>query len=449
MCLLPHPCRTARPTTKYPMPKLNHESERVERYTLKRLEHLQRLVPLLCADPRDPRGRRHDFAEMVVLLVVAVLSGCKSIRDAERLSQALGAGRYGDGISDGALRHILKLLSPEALEPVLAVLVKRAARRKELRPVGLRQHWVAIDGKYVTLKHHAAGTARRIEHQGGVYWRLGFLRAALVSCAGRFALGQLVMDPARAEVSSAWSFAQKLRSMYGDLCTNFTVDAGVWSKALFRDFDQADLGLFAGLKDNKPELLREASRVLRTERRTRAAAAQEVERYRGKTITRRLWRTDKLNGYDGWTNLRQVVLVEQTTYGSDGSPPSVEHRYFVTNVPRGHLTAREALLLVRRHWSIENDLNWTFDVQFGEDDGRWCTANHAVAVLGIIRMIALNVLQALRKRHVRRPRRQPHRTPARTQTTPLPWRTLFEIVRDVLVCHAAARPPPGTTIALE
>jgi hypothetical protein len=149
------------------MPKLNHESERVERYTLKRLEHLQRLVPLLCADPRDPRGRRHDFAEMVVLLVVAVLSGCKSIRDAERLSQALGAGRYGDGISDGALRHILKLLSPEALEPVLAVLVKRAARRKELRPVGLRQHWVAIDGNVVLQPEPDFMMGREVEPRGG------------------------------------------------------------------------------------------------------------------------------------------------------------------------------------------------------------------------------------------------------------------------------------------
>jgi len=57
------------------------------------------------------------------------------------------------------------------------------------------------------------------------------------------------------------------------------------------------------------------------------------------------------------------------------------------------MTPKQLLLLVRRHWAIENDCNWSFDMMMGEDDGTWCTQGKAVLVLGVLRMIAYNLLQ--------------------------------------------------------
>jgi len=40
-------------------------------------------------------------------------------------------------------------------------------------------------------------------------------------------------------------------------------------------------------------------------------------------------------------------------------------------------------------------------MQFGEDDGAWCTQNFASLALATLRMIAYNLMQRLRKSHVR------------------------------------------------
>lgn len=42
------------------------------------------------------------------------------------------------------------------------------------------------------------------------------------------------------------------------------------------------------------------------------------ERHKGKRIRRQLWRTSEMAGYNGWTHLRQVVLVRQTAEDPSG-----------------------------------------------------------------------------------------------------------------------------------
>ena len=100
-------------------------------------------------------------------------------------------------------------------------------------------------------------------------------------------------------------------------------------------------------------------------------------------------------------------------------------RYFVTNATTGGMSPRRLFRLVRQHWGIENDCNWSFDMQFGEDDGRWCTKNKALPVLGVLRMISYNILQHLRKSHivVRH---------VRVAATPRPWSELFEFMHESL-----------------
>ena len=104
-----------------------------------------------------------------------------------------------------------------------------------------------------------------------------------------------------------------------------------------------------------------------------------------------------------------------------------ELRYFVTNATTGMLHPEHLLLLMRRHWSIAVpvfwDCNWTFDMQFGEDDRRWCTENMALLTLGVLRMVAYNTQQHLRKCHV-----VVHHQ--RAVDSPRPWRETAELVLD-------------------
>lgn len=222
-----------------------------------------------------------------------------------------------------------------------------------------------------------------------------------------------------------------MRAWYGDLGSNFTLDAGLWSKALFLEVDAAGFGLLYALKDNKPDLMAEVERVLAIERkRTLPHAYNDWEPFRGGHIRRRLWRYTRLNGWNGWRHLRQVAVVEQTTRDHDGKE-TTELRYFVTNATTGMLPASLLLRLIRLHWAIAalsffGTATETFDLQFGEDAGTWCTQNTAILVLGVLRMIAYNLLQHLRKSHVVVQRET-------AQPTPRPWRNLFEHIHRCLL----------------
>ena len=166
------------------------------------------------------------------------------------------------------------------------------------------------------------------------------------------------------EITNLMPFIASLRSQYGDLVSNATLDAGLWSKEVYLDLDAQGIGVFAGLKSNKPDLHNEVVRVLNIERRrSQPLAVTPWQAHKGGVLRRRLWRSQALDGWNGWTNLRQVVVVEQTwsETDEDGNPAGkteTELRYFVTNATTGMLHPEHLLVLVRRHWAIAVPVFW-------------------------------------------------------------------------------------------
>lgn len=129
-----------------------------------------------------------------------------------------------------------------------------------------------------------------------------------------------------------------------------------------------------------------------------------------------------------WSHLEQTWLVRQTTRDRHGNL-EVEDRYFLSSIPWEELAGRQILQCVRLHWAIENDVFNSLDVQWLEDSGIWCTQGTAVWALGVLRLMAYNIVQALRRRNCRRKRGR------HTWLDPLPWRTLFGHIFDALRGH--------------
>lgn len=75
---------------------------------------------------------------------------------------------------------------------------------------------------------------------------------------------------------------------------------------------------------------------------------------------------------------------------------------------------------------MENDSFHSLDVQWLEDSGAWCTQGNAVWGLGALRLIALNIVQYLRKRHLCKKRKDGSRGPPET------WSETFELICDAL-----------------
>ena len=166
-------------------------------------------------------------------------------------------------------------------------------------------------------------------------------------------------------------------------------------------------------------------------------ASTEWEPYQGKQMRYHVYRTSEMAGYLNWKHLEQVWRVDREVRARDVTARTLEQRYFVTNVHRGRLTPRQTIEVVRRHWMIENGANWTTDVVWDEDTKAWCTQGHAIEVLGLLRLMAYNLVTQLRSRYLR----------SREEKRPWRWwceQVLFEVVIGEYGPMAAARRAPGS-----
>lgn len=90
-----------------------------------------------------------------------------------------------------------------------------------------------------------------------------------------------------------------------------------------------------------------------------------------------------------WPGLQSIVEITAKRYVIATGQFSMERRYYISSLKSG---AAEFNQVVRSHWAIENNLHWSLDVQFKEDQSRK-RAHNAAANFGIILRFALNMLK--------------------------------------------------------
>jgi predicted transposase YbfD/YdcC len=90
----------------------------------------------------------------------------------------------------------------------------------------------------------------------------------------------------------------------------------------------------------------------------------------------------------GFRDLAAIGRIRAERIGTDGKT-AVATRYVVLSK---RLSPRKLMEVVRAHWSIENQLHWTLDVVFDEDDAR-SRKNYAPENLAVLRRLALNLLR--------------------------------------------------------
>jgi hypothetical protein len=423
-------------------------SDRVHRFLSRR----KKKKPWSFSDAPEPRQQGkvgHPMPRVYNALWLGLLSNEPTLRDVELMTQDLGGwGRslVPEPISDTTLDTESRRLSEPYLLDKLVRQVREMQRGKMLAPFGLPCGVATVDGKNLAkLEHDADGRAqpRTSENAkwhdkgqpktGKPYYLAPVLRAGLTSAMSKPALYQLSLGPHQGEADAFVQMVQGMHQAYGrsGMIGIIDGDAGLTSLKNADAVDDLGYGYVFGLKGNQPELFAEAKALLEPFAESRPPEVEtDWERRGAKRIRRRLWRTDEMRGMVNsvgcWKHLRQTWLVRQETTLMDGTHLETEDRYFISSVLWNYLKPVQILLLVRNHWGIENDAFNSLDLQWREDHGPWCTMGNAVWGVGLLRLMAYNLVQHLRKRHLRRKDEE-----GRWRVPPS-WRSVFRKVQRVL-----------------
>ena len=355
------------------------------------------------ADPRDPRGVRHDFTAILTLAVAAMLTGARGYASIWRWSQqALTATRTALGVtglipSEKTIRGTLQNTDPDVLNYAIATwLAQHLQHRQNLRkrsdnelPASPTDEQstavtvIAIDGKTVR--------GSRDYDKPGTH-----LLAAFDTTHG-VPLDHVDVDAKTNEITHLPTLLTQLKDR-GLLPAGGVVTAD----ALHTQRSTATAIVATGaddvltIKKNQPQL---HAHVAALPWPAVPTADSTVNRGHGRIEERHTaitTVTPAAGGLLDFPHAAQVLRIirRRRTLHQRPSQDSIETVYVITSIAPGQLPADVLAGLVRQHWGVENRLHYVRDTAFDEDRCRART-RHGAAILAILRNLAITVLRLL------------------------------------------------------
>jgi len=257
-----------------------------------------------------------------------------------------------------------------------------------------RPDLVAIDGK----------TSRRSHDRKRGHKALHLVSA--FATTSRLVLGQEAVDEKSNEITAIPALLERI-DLKGALVS---IDAMGCNPNIAQSIIDAQADYLLAVKDNQPTLHAEVKSYFD------GAPSGEVERSEtvGKEHGRLEIRTHTVSQSVDWLaaersypgaprfpKLATIAMVESRI--ERGDKIESERRSYISSRA---LSATAFADAVRSHWAIENNLHWTLDVTFNEDQSR-LRAGHGARNMAVVRHFALNLLrQAADKRSIKRRRKR-------------------------------------------
>lgn len=384
-------------------------------------------------DPRYAPNVDYPLAVILNVLVTAMTTAAKSLRDAElRTGQLVEKNGPWQGlenrIADNTFGKVIPRLGLAGLVPRLIGMVKLEHRRGNLKPTVLPFGTAAIDGKNVaTIRWHdlcrvlklkpAEAKPRQVKRllkkqfpnvqfclpkDGEPYALARVHTVTLISSLAANCIYQRPIEGRTNEIGAMPALLKELRLAYGrtDIIDMLTTDAGNTSLATATMIvEKLRWDYFSQIKSEHGELYREAVRLL-GRRRESTAAHTYADTQNGYAVTYHVWTADlSEHGWLQWKHARQLIRVQRIAEHPLTGRMTVGNRYYVTSKTPAMLKPKDASLISRGHWRCEEETHWTTDVILNEDQRRlaWSRHPHGVFIVSILRMMALNILAVARK----------------------------------------------------
>jgi predicted transposase YbfD/YdcC len=257
-----------------------------------------------------------------------------------------------------------------------------------------RPDLVAIDGK-TSRRSHDRKRGQKALHLVSAF-----------ATTSRLVLGQEAVDEKSNEITAIPALLERI-DLAGALVS---IDAMGCNANVAQSILDAEADYLLAVKDNQPTLHADIRSYFDT------APCGEVERCEtvGKEHGRLEIRTHTVSHSVDWIasersypgaprfpKLGTIAMVESRI--ERGDKIESERRSYISSRA---LSAAAFADAVRSHWAIENNLHWTLDVTFNEDQSR-LRAGHGAKNMAVVRHFALNLVrQATDKRSIKRRRKR-------------------------------------------
>ena len=320
----------------------------------------------------DPRASnaRHRLSDLMFIALAASLCGAQSAVDYAQFARSKQGflerflGRF-DPPSHDTFSRVFRRLDPEAFAQAFTAFARGFA-------AALGEDVIALDGKAM----------RRAYDAGGRAWPPIIVSAW--AAEARLVLGALKAEarPGEGEARTAVRLIGLL-DLDGALVTgdalHCTRDMTAAIRARGGDYVLA-------LKGNRGPLKAAAQTVLANASKADAARTEENSHGRRETRTARvaaIGEGAERHGFAGLSHVAEITAIR------DGAAPT--RRLFISS---RQLDAADMLAVTRAHWTVENNLHWSLDVIFGEDQVR-ARKDHAPANIALMNRLAKTLLERI------------------------------------------------------
>lgn len=314
-------------------------------------------------DPRHRRGVRYPLAEILAVLVGAVLAGSRTLTmiaewaaDAARTRPVTGSGLVP---TLSTIHRIATLVDADAVENALHAWI-----RGQVRPAA-----IAIDGKEVRGAKNAGGS--RV-----------FLMAAITHESG-CVIGQEAIGEKTNEIPHFPALLDQLGDLAGVVVT---ADALHTQHEHAQNLHGRGAHYVFTVKRNQPGLHdRIASQTWASLPVQHAATEKAHGRITTWSIT-----CQPAQGWIGFPHAAQTIRLTRDRLNPRTAQRTRESVYAITSLTPRHASPARLAALIRGHWTIENRLHWVRDVTFDEDRSQIRTGN-APRLMATIRNLAITI----------------------------------------------------------
>ena len=178
----------------------------------------------------------------------------------------------------------------------------------------------------------------------------------------RLCLGQKAVDSKSNEITAIPELLE-LIAIKGCIVT---IDAMGCQKSIAKSIVDKNADYLLMVKGNQRELKQQVEKVfsisaVKDECKTSEIGHGRIEHRKCQVIDQ----LDFLDDRQDWAELKCIAQITSERICKQTGKQSTETRYYITSLPANATKINNA---IRNHWAVENNLHWSLDVIFKEDD---------------------------------------------------------------------------------